>query len=101
MVSIITLQLLACATLKVKTEGDMLRMSFKSQANEVEYYSSFNKFMPIKASKNGEWHSVTIKDTAKMKYFLKADGQIYLPDCKIRENDDFGGELCIYEKVIR
>jgi len=93
-----TILICGCATIKVSTKGETMNMSFKSDAKEVLFYSSANGFAPIKAKKDDKWQIVTIKKTAKMKYFLKADGKIYLPDCKMKEQDDFGGDLCIYER---
>lgn len=84
--------------MKVSTKGQTMTFSFKSGAHELLFYSSANGFTPVKAEKDDKWHIATIKNTAKMKYFLKADGKIYLPDCEMKEQDDFGGELCIYER---
>jgi len=84
--------------MRVQQNDQSVKMSFKTEAEEVIFYSSANGFKPLQASKNGEWWTVTINNTKKMKYFLKTDENIYIPECKMKEFDDFGGELCIYER---
>lgn len=94
----VILMISGCASMKVRhSDGDMI-MSFKKEAERIILYSSATGYTPIDAEKAGDWWHVSIKDTDKLKYFLKADGEIFLPDCKYKENDDFGGELCIYKR---
>jgi len=87
-----------CASIKVNHAGETMKMSFKTEAEQLVFFSSSEQYRPIKAEQDGNWWQVTIKDTDNLKYFLKADGKLYLPECKLKEKDDFGGELCLYER---
>jgi hypothetical protein len=44
---------------------------------------------------SGIW-KVTLNRTSEFKYFYLVDGKTYLPDCRLRENDDFGSNNCVF-----
>ena len=87
-----------CATVKVRHTGDTMEMSFKTEAQQVVFYGSDNGYAPVQTENRNGWWYVAVRSTKKLKYFLKTDGQVYLPECRMKEQDDFGGELCIYER---
>lgn len=39
---------------------------------------------------------VRVPAEAEFTYFYLVDGQLFLPDCPMREKDDFGTENCIF-----
>jgi hypothetical protein len=39
---------------------------------------------------------VTLSRLNEFKYFYLVDGKAYLPDCRLRENDDFGSNNCVF-----
>jgi hypothetical protein len=76
-------------------------MSLKAEGESLTFFGSNNKYRPIKAEKDGKRWIIEAPDATRFKYFFKLDGKIYLPKCELKEQDDFGGHLCIYEKVKR
>jgi len=87
-----------CASVKVMHTRENTVLSFVTKAENIVFYGSHNGFEPLKAEQNGNRWDVTIKPVSEIKYFLKADGKVFLPDCRMKEKDDFGSEICIYER---
>jgi hypothetical protein len=54
-------------------------------------------FKQVSAARNplGTW-KVSLLAENEFKYFYLVDGKIYLPECPLRERDDFGSNNCIY-----
>lgn len=51
--------------------------------------------VPAARDRHGDWKA-TINKTGEFKYFYLVDGRVYLPECRLKERDDFGAENCIY-----
>lgn len=45
---------------------------------------------------DGHW-VVSLPSTSPFKYFYVIDEKIYVPDCRMKEKDDFGSENCVFE----
>ena len=43
----------------------------------------------------GAWKT-TLKGNREFNYFYLVDGRVVVPDCALREKDDFGGDNCVY-----
>ncbi len=69
----------------------------KPFARQVLLFPSSNNFTPLVAvkKKTGYW-SVTITNEDHFSYFYMVDNIVYVPDCQIKELDDFGGTNCLY-----
>jgi hypothetical protein len=69
----------------------------EKEAREVLFFSSADHFQPHQAQKmsGGLWR-VTMPDRKEIRYFYMIDGKKVLPDCRWREEDDFGSENCVY-----
>lgn len=70
------------------------------KAPEVQAVSlviSGDTFEQVPAARTplGEW-KVTLSKTSEFKYFYLVDGKVYLPDCRLKERDDFGADNCIF-----
>jgi hypothetical protein len=39
---------------------------------------------------------VTLDRAYEFKYFYLVDGTVYLPDCLLKERDDFGADNCVF-----
>jgi len=66
-------------------------------AKRVYFASSLDQFAlhrPTKAS-DQTWQ-IDLPNSREFKYFYVVDGNIYLPDCKLRETDDFGSQNCLF-----
>jgi len=72
-------------------------MLFQPTARKVTFHSSLNGFKaePALRTSGGSWQ-ISVPGYESFRYFYTIDGKTYLPDCPLRENDDFGGENCIY-----
>jgi hypothetical protein len=51
--------------------------------------------VPAARDQLGDW-KVTLNKTGAFKYFYLVDGKVYLPDCRLKERDDFGADNCIF-----
>ena len=45
---------------------------------------------------NGFWE-VTLPSYNSFRYFYMVDGKIFIPQCPLQENNDFGSKNCIFE----
>ena len=67
------------------------------QAQSVVLVISGDTFQQVQALRDdsGMW-KVTLSRLNEFKYFYLVDGKAYLPDCRLRENDDFGSNNCVF-----
>ncbi len=83
----------------VGREGDSLVFHLRMpRAARVCFASSADDFRLHDAVRNnGDDWQVTVDVRPGLRYFYLVDGRFYLPDCGLREGDDFGRENCLYE----
>ena len=98
--SLITFCLLCvgCVTHYATINADRVNLYLRMpKAKNVYFAASLNDFALYRPRKlsSGIWE-VTLPATREFTYFYKVDDDIYLPDCKLREKDDFGDENCIF-----
>ena len=81
-----------------KSEGNILRMFLSlNDAKEVYFASSLDGFELHKANKtNDKTWEIRILANSEFKYFYVVDGSVYVPACRMTEEDDFGSENCVY-----
>ena len=67
------------------------------QAQSVVLVISGDTFQQVQALRDdsGMW-KVTLSRLNEFKYFYLVDGKAYLPDCRLRENDDFESNNCVF-----
>jgi len=67
------------------------------QAQSVVLVVAGDTFQQVQALRDvsGMW-KVTLHGLHEFKYFYLLDGKSYLPDCPLRDNDDFGSNNCVF-----
>ena len=70
------------------------------RAQSVFLVISSDPFKKVQARQDnsGMW-KVTLNRLNEFKYFYLVDGKVYLPDCPLRENDDFGSNNCVFSLI--
>ncbi len=69
----------------------------KAAAGQVYFLSSLDGFKPRRAIRvDGKTWLVKAPAKTEFRYFYKVDGAVYLPACRLQEQDDFGSKTCIY-----
>jgi hypothetical protein len=83
--------------IEVQATGVTLALDIR-RAEEVFFASSLDEFrlQPITKNRQGVWVTNTRGDR-EFQYFYIVDGNVYVPDCRIKEKDDFGASNCIYQ----
>lgn len=68
------------------------------EAREVLFASSVDSFRlhPLQKEDDEIWVVSNLADE-EFRYFYLVDGQLYIPECELTENDDFGTANCIYQ----
>ena len=77
-----------------KTVGLYLRAP---DAEHVYFASSLDEFTlhPATRTPDRTWQ-IEIPNGREFKYFYVVDGKVYVPDCRLKETDDFGSQNCIF-----
>jgi hypothetical protein len=66
-------------------------------AQQVYFLCSLDGYKPRKAIRiDGQIWKINAPAQTEFKYFYKVDGTVYLPNCRLKEQDDFGSNNCIY-----
>lgn len=87
-----------CASHYYQKNNDTLSIFLKKpDARRVYFLSSIDGYKPHKAARvdSSTWQISTPAKT-EFKYFYNVDGAVYLPECQLKEQDDFGSKICIY-----
>ncbi|WP_022670846.1 glycogen-binding domain-containing protein [Hippea alviniae] len=68
------------------------------KARHVYFVSSLTNFRKIKATRveDNLWKAEVPFKPGIVKYFYIVDGHVFVPPCKMKEKDGFGGEDCVY-----
>lgn len=87
-----------CTAHYFEVDDNLLTMYLdKPGAQRVFLASSLDGFRPREVPKvEGRW-KIVLPSFASFRYFYIVDDTIYLPDCRMREKDDFGSENCIFD----
>lgn len=89
----------SCASVSINRNGDSDTASFAvKNAGQMTLFSSVDGYAGINGVKDGGRWRFSIPHAKSFRYFLKKDGEIYLPECPMKEDDGFGGKLCVYEE---
>ena len=90
--------LAGCAGHYYRIKGDTLYLYVKKTNVQAVYFaSSLEDFKLQTARKIGSdtW-SVRLPANREFKYFYIADSEVFLPECRFTETDDFGSINCIF-----
>jgi len=87
-----------CATHYYQANNDKVSIFLKKpDAGYVYFLSSLDGYKPRNADRVDSitWQ-INVPANTEFKYFYNIDGDFYLPDCPLKEQDDFGSQTCIY-----
>jgi hypothetical protein len=92
------LVLTGCASHYYQKNNDTISIFLKkSNARRVYFLSSLDGFKPRKAIRvDDQTWQINAPAKTEFRYFYRVDGAVYLPDCRLKEQDDFGSKTCIY-----
>jgi 1,4-alpha-glucan branching enzyme len=82
----------------VKKDPDSLTLYLRNpEAHRVQFAASVDHFTLHDARQDdrGIWE-IKVPAGSELKYFYIVDGQVYVPECRFKEKDDFGAENCLY-----
>ena len=87
-----------CASHAYRVDGHTLTLLLdRAGAAQVALASSLDGFTPRPAHRTSDAWAVSVPAGASFRYFYLVDNQVFLPDCRLREQDDFGAWNCVYE----
>lgn len=87
-----------CAVQQYKVINQELHIYLKNKkAVKVHLLTSLDGYTPNEITKldSNTWEAVLPSDM-EFKYFFLIDGEVSIPDCRMKEKDDFGSENCVY-----
>lgn len=96
--TVLMASVIGCATHYVKPQKDRVHLYLKRPtAQHVFLACSTDGFArrPARRIKTDLWE-VVVDTKEEFKYFYIIDGSVYVPACRFRELDDWGGINCIY-----
>lgn len=90
--------LAGCKKHYYKINRDTMCMYLKKpDAGSVQFLSSLDGYQSHLARKiDKKTWEVTLPHTSEFTYFYLVDGEVYVPPCRFKENDDFGSENCLF-----
>ena len=87
-----------CTVHQYKIVNQKLHIYLKDKkAEKVYLLTSLDGFEPheVRVADSGTWEAILPSDI-EFRYFYLIDGKVFLPDCVMKEKDDFGSDNCIY-----
>ena len=88
----------ACSNQYFRVENEQTYLFLKARhAQSVMFASSLDHFQWRSADKIDEqtWR-ISIPVNIPQTYLYLVDGQLFLPECRYQEQDDFGSRNCLY-----
>jgi hypothetical protein len=88
----------SCSSHYLRVENEKTHLFLKApHAQRVMFASSLDRFQWHDAQrvKRQTWQ-ITIPRDIPQAYVYRVDDQLFLPDCRFKEQDDFGSENCLY-----
>ena len=97
--TVVALCLAGCAAAHYhERQSDRVTFYLKAPSAEgVVFASSLDAYSPHLTSKvDGSGWVVSTASGSEFRYFYIVDGNVYVPECKFYEKDDFGSRNCVY-----
>lgn len=69
----------------------------KPQAQTVLFACSLDGFAGQMLKQHDGLWEVSLPTDNSFRYFYMVDGEIFIPSCRLTENNDFGSKNCIFE----
>lgn len=92
----------SCVSHEYKVIDQELHIYLKDKnAEKVYVLCSLDEYTPRRAKGNGSgtWEVVFPSDV-EFKYVFLVDDEVFIPACKMKEEDDFGSENCVYTPLM-
>jgi len=95
--SLLFFALSACISHRYRIDGDHIILTLRyPDAENVVLFCSIDGFKPRPAKNiSNNWES-EVPAGESFRYFYRVDETTFVPDCLMKEKDDFGFENCIY-----
>ena len=82
----------------VAVQADTVTLSLHApEAERIQFASSTDQYTlhEIRKNRDGTW-TITGLVNKEFLYFYLVDGKMFVPECRFRQNDDFGTTNCRY-----
>jgi len=90
-----------CSTHYHRSDGHSLTLYLdRPSARQVYLASSQDGFAPHEARRVGRMWVVSLPAASQFRYYYIVDGEIFVPSCRMKENDDFGSKNCIFSQEL-
>jgi len=66
-------------------------------AQKVVFACSLDGYQPHATHKEDGYWVIAVPGREPFRYFYWLDDKFYLPDCRLKESDDFGSQNCVYD----
>jgi len=98
---LLTFAFSACISHHYRIDGDLMILTLRyPDAQNVVLFCSLDGFEPRVATKvSNSWES-EVPAGETFRYFYRVDDTPFVPDCPMKEKDDFGFENCIYAPLL-
>ena len=88
----------SCAAHNYRVEGNEIVFSLKKpESKHVVLFCSNDGFKPRVAENRSGYWEVRLPVSEGFRYFYMVDDVPFIPDCSMKEIDDFGSKNCIFE----
>ena len=91
--------LMGCARLDMPVSNNTTEIVLSAPgARQVTFACSCKRFtpQPVVQKSAGTW-SVRVHSDGDFSYFFIVDGRVRLPNCALKQQDDFGDQSCIFQ----
>lgn len=91
-----------CSTISRVNPGNTTTLTLEvDDAASVDFVCSLDQFKSraMRRVDNARW-SIRVPDNHYFTYYYMVDGKIHVPDCRLKETDDFGSVNCIFEPAL-
>lgn len=90
--------LAGCAHHEIHEEGHTVILTLRvPQARDVQFASSLDGYRLHQARPlGGSTWEVRVPGGSPFRYFYLVDGEVYVPECRFTETDDFGSRNCVH-----
>lgn len=94
----LTVILTACAHHELHQDNQTIILTLRAPlTRDVQFASSLDGFQlhPARLIDGTTWE-VRVPGGSAFSYFYLVDGEVYVPECRFSEADDFGSRNCVY-----
>ena len=88
----------ACKSHYYRIDGDHMILTLRyPDAKNVVFFCSLDGFRPMVTKKVSNSWEAEVPAGEIFRYFYRVDDSPFVPDCPMKEKDEFGFENCIYD----